>query len=149
MTTYKATSFVRGFLLVSLAIGLPTLAGASDFSVLVIKGSLPSRYNAVGLFDGGADRSANKLGVVSDGSYRMTIDQYRDMNRYESAFGAYYMTDMRFWKDVDGDGYRDTDETNLSACHFIQKNVGERHFTMSIYGGDTYRISGSPAVYSP
>ena len=145
----KIRSWIRGSLLVALAIGLPAVSGASDFSVLVIKGTLPSRFNAVGLFDGGADRSANKLGIVSDGSYRITIDQYRDMNRYESAFGAYYMTDMRFWKDVDGDGYRDTDETNLSACHFIKKTTGDWFFTMSIYGGETYRLSRSTVVYSP
>lgn len=131
------------------ALLLLTLGFDGNPPTFTIKGKLPSKYTAVGLFSGYGDLTPNKLGRIADGSYSIAVDVTEDLDHLSDRFGTFYRADMIFWNDVDGDSRRAKGEST-SLCHFLIWEPGRTHVALVVVNGDEeHAIRSTPFAFNP
>jgi hypothetical protein len=134
------TIFVVFLLLIVIPIETP--AQGPPFNRLEIKGKTNERFNRVSLFSSGSDVRPYKTAHVTSGLYSLIIDIPQDMH----AKGKYYITDMRFWEDINDNGNVDSGESK-SQCHFIIWEIKSSRISMQIYKGPELEIPKSTFEY--
>jgi hypothetical protein len=113
------------------------------FDSIVITGEAGTDYDRVSLFENGSSETPLKTeDVSSDGSYRIEIRIPEVMQNK----GAYYITDMRFWKDANDNGIRDEGDS-FSQCHFVRWIPRTGKISFEIYGGAHKEITSSRFTY--
>jgi hypothetical protein len=137
---YK-TIFVLLFLLIVIPIETP--AQGPPVKLLEIKGKTNEKFNRVSLFNSGSDVRPEKTSYVTSGWYSIKINIPHDMHEK----GKYYITDMRFWGDINDNGKVDSDEPK-SQCHFIIWETRSNKITMQIYKGPELEITKSIFEYN-
>ena len=133
------------FVVLLLLIFIPndTPAQGPPFSNLEIKGKTNEKFNRVSLFNSGSDVSPYKTSYVTSGWYSLKINVPQDMHDK----GQYYITDMRFWGDINDNGKVDYGEPK-SQCHFIIWEIRSNKIIMQIYKGPELEIPTSTFEYN-
>lgn len=121
-----------------------TLAQSPPFSLVTITGETATKFNRVSLFESGSAKEPLKTEYVSefDGQYSIDVNIPDDMRKKEQ----YYVTDMRFWKDKNENGIKDSGEP-VSECHFIIWVPAAEKIFMQIYKGSKHSIDSSVFYY--
>jgi len=135
------TIYVVLFLLI--VIPIQTSAQSPPFNLLEIKGKTNDKFNRIALFNSGRDVRPYKTSYVTSGEYSIKIKIPQDMNDK----GKYYITDMRFWGDINDNGKVDSGEPK-SQCHFIIWEIRSNKITMQIYKGPELEIPKSTFEYN-
>ena len=130
-------------LLLLIAVPVETPAQGPPFNRLEIKGKTNEKFNRVSLFNSGRDIRPYKTSYVTSGMYSLKIQIPQDMNDK----GKYYITDMRFWGDINDNGEVDSGEPK-SQCHFIIWDIESNKVTMQVYKGPELEIPKSIFEYN-
>jgi len=127
------------FILVSLN---ETFAKSPPFKSLEIKGKTDDKFDYVSLFRSGKEVRPYKFTHVNSVWYSIKIKIPKDMTDK----GEYYITDMRFWGDKNGNGQWDSGEPR-SQCHFIIWDKKSNKIILQVYDGPEYEITKSTFTY--
>jgi hypothetical protein len=130
-------------LLLLTVIPIETSAQGPPFNLLEIKGNTNEKFNRVSLFKSGRDVRPYKTSDVTSGRYSLKINIPQDMHDKDK----YYITDMRFWRDINDNGKVDFGEPK-SQCHFIIWEIKSNRITMKIYKGPEFEIPESTFEYN-
>jgi hypothetical protein len=113
------------------------------FPSITISGELNDKYDRVSLFtDGSAGAPLKTEYVKSSGRYSITIYLPEDLKENDN----YYSIDMRFWKDKNDNGERDSTDS-YSQCHFIIWDPQSGKVFLKVYKGQRYEITSSDFEY--
>ena len=134
---------IYAVLLLLIVIPIEISAQNPPFNLLEIKGKANEKFNRVSLFNSGRDVRPYKTSYVTSGRYSLKINIPQDMHDK----GNYYITDMRFWGDINDNGEVDSGEPK-SQCHFIIWEIRSNKITMQIYKGPERELPESTFEYN-
>lgn len=115
------------------------------FSTIRISGKVEGPYDRVSLFASGRSKTPIKTEPVSPvgGQYTIDVSMLNDMRKNDD----YRFTDMRFWKDTNGNGIKDPGEP-ISQCHFIMWFPAKGKVYLQVYDGPRYEIASQAFTYN-
>lgn len=123
---------------------MPAFCKQQSISSVTISGTAKENFEVVALFEDG--KSVKPIRYVhidpTARQYSITIAIPGDMRTN----GNIYFIDMRFWKDVNGNGIREHGEP-LSQCHFIIWDPKTNEVYMQVYKGSKYPMSSNSLKY--